>query len=101
LLSLSQAIEARKQAYYDALSQAQRSNEITAWVTYFAGTVLTAQTDAEEAIGFTLKKTKFFNRYNGVSKATATRDLQELLKLGAIHLSGDAGGRSTKYQVNL
>jgi len=136
LLSLSQAIEARKQTYYDALSQAQRSNEITAWVTYFVGTVLTAQTDAEEAIAFTLKKTKFFDRFTGqlngrqtkvirrmleegvkgfaggmnagkygsiagVSKATATRDLQELLKLGAIHLFGEAGGRSTKYQVNL
>jgi len=98
--------------------------------------VLTAQTDAEEAIGFTLKKTKFFDRFNGqlnerqtkvirrmleegakgfaggmnagkygsiadVSKATATRDLQELLKIGAIYLFGDAGGRSTKYQVNL
>lgn len=61
LLSLSQAIEARKQAYYDALSQAQRSNEITAWVTYFVVTVLTAQTDAGEEIGFTLKKTKFFD----------------------------------------
>jgi Fic family protein len=136
LLSLSQAIEARKQAYYDALSQAQRSNEITAWVTYFVRTVLTAQADAEEAIAFTLKKTKFFDRLGGqlndrqtkvirrmleegakgfaggmnagkygsiagVSKATATRDLQELLKLAAIHLLGDAGGRSTKYQVNL
>jgi Fic family protein len=136
LLSLSQAIEARKQGYYDALTQAQRSNEITAWVTYFVSTVLTAQTDAEEAIAFTLKKTKFFDRFTGqlndrqtkvlrrmleegakgfaggmnagkygsiagVSKATATRDLQDLLKLGAIHLFGDAGGRSTKYQVAL
>jgi Fic family protein len=37
----------------------------------------------------------------GVSKATATRDLQELLQQGAIIQWGDAGGRSTKYQVNL
>jgi len=36
-----------------------------------------------------------------ISKATATRDLQELLKLGAIVPFGEAGGRSTKYQVNL
>jgi Fic family protein len=36
-----------------------------------------------------------------ISKATATRDLQELLKIGAIMPFGEAGGRSTKYQVNL
>jgi Fic family protein len=36
-----------------------------------------------------------------VSKATATRDLQLLLEIGAFSLVGEAGGRSTKYQVNL
>jgi Fic family protein len=36
-----------------------------------------------------------------VSKATATRDLQELLEIGAFILFGPGGGRSTKYQVNL
>lgn len=33
------------------------------------------------------------------SKATATRDLQELVKIKALLQSG--GGRSTGYQVNL
>ena len=32
------------------------------------------------------------------SKATATRDLQELLELGAIRVEG--GGRSTRYYLN-
>ncbi len=36
-----------------------------------------------------------------VAKATATRDLQYLLENGAIVLLGQAGGRSTKYQLNL
>ncbi|MGB8190294.1 MAG: Fic family protein [Chitinophagaceae bacterium] len=36
-----------------------------------------------------------------VSKATATRDLQELLEIGAFILFGSGGGRSTKYQVGL
>lgn len=34
-----------------------------------------------------------------VSKATATRDLQSLLKIGALVVSG--GGRSTSYSINL
>lgn len=36
-----------------------------------------------------------------VSKATATRDLQELLDTGAFIPFGEGGGRSTKYKVNL
>lgn len=35
------------------------------------------------------------------SKATATRDLQQLMEEGAFILAGKAGGRSTSYQVNL
>jgi Fic family protein len=43
-------------------------------------------------------------KYIGVtktSKATATRDLQQLLEIEAFVPAGKAGGRSTSYQVNL
>lgn len=36
-----------------------------------------------------------------ISKATATRDLQALLEIGAFIPFGEGGGRSTKYKVNL
>jgi Fic family protein len=136
LLSLSRTIEANKNTYYNALSQAQRSNEITSWITYFVRKVLAAQTEAEEQIEFTLQKAKFFDRFKdklterqlkvirrmleegpkgfqggmnagkyssltNVSKATATRDLQALLEMGALVYLGEGGGRSTKYEVNL
>jgi Fic family protein len=136
LLSLSRTIEANKKLYYESLEKAQQSNEITPWIVYFIKTSLDAQTEAEEQIEFTLKKTKFFDRfkdklndrqltvirrmleegnkgfvggmnarkYIGItktSKATATRDMQQLLALGAFKLTGNAGGRSTGYQVNL
>ena len=35
------------------------------------------------------------------TKATATRDLQNLLEVGAFVHLGTAGGRSTRYRVNL
>lgn len=35
------------------------------------------------------------------SKATATRDMQHLLEIGAFVLAGKTGGRSTSYHVNL
>jgi len=136
LLSLSTAIEKKKSEYYTALQQAQSGNEITEWIDYFVRAVLTAQTDAETLIDFTLKKTQYFDRwkdqlserqtkvirrmleegpggfqggmnaskYTGItkaSKATATRDLQDLLATDAIALLGEAGGRSTRFRLNL
>lgn len=43
-------------------------------------------------------------KYIGItktSKATATRDMQQLLEIEAFVLAGKAGGRSTSYQINL
>ncbi len=39
------------------------------------------------------------SRITGASKATATRDLQEMLERKVLLVSG--GGRSTVYEVNL
>lgn len=136
VLSLSRTIEANKNAYYSSLEKAQQSNEITPWVDYFVGALLDAQTEAEIQIEFTLKKTRFFDRFKDqlnerqftvikrmleegpkgfkggmnarkyisitkTSKATATRDMQHLLEIGAFGLVGQAGGRSTSYQVKI
>jgi Fic family protein len=103
-------------------------------VSWFVNIVLEAQTQAEELIDFTLKKTRLFDRVRdqlnerqiqilrrmleegpdgfeggmsakkymtitGASKATATRDLQELVEKGIFTPTG--GGRSTRYQINL
>lgn len=134
LLSLSQAIEAKRNDYYDALKEGQQSNDITSWITWFVNIVLEAQAQAEELIDFTLRKTRLFDRVRdqlndrqmqilrrmleegpdgfeggmsakkymaitGASKATATRDLQELVEKGVFAPTG--GGRSTRYQISL
>ena len=134
LLSLSKTIESKKKDYYNALKVAQLSNEITRWLVYFSGIALQAQTEAEGEIEFTLKKTKFFDRFEselnprqlkvirrifaegskgftggmnakkyisitGTSKATATRDLQDLVHRGIFVSAG--AGRSTRYEVDL
>lgn len=134
LLSLSRTIEADKSAYYLALEKAQRSNEITPWVSYFVNVVLSAQKQANAFVDFILKKSKFFDRYKDqmnerqlkvvkrmleegpdgfeggmnaskyvgitkTSKATATRDLQQLAEMGIFLPEG--GGRSTRYSIAL
>ncbi len=134
LLSLSKAIEANKKEYYEALQNAQRSNEITDWICYFVNMTIDAQNQTENQIEFTLKKTKFFDYFESqlnerqlkvirrmleegvkgfeggmntkkyisishTSKATATRDLQDLVEKTIFIPSG--GGRSTSYTINL
>lgn len=132
LLSLSRVIEADKKSYYAALEQAQRGNEITAWVEYFVDAVLKAQKKAKEFVDFILKKSKFFEQFKNVindrqlkvirrmldagpegfeggmnankyisitktSKATATRDLQNLLELKIFQVQGS--GKNTRYSI--
>ena len=122
--------------YYNSLEKAQHSNEVTPWIEYFVKISLDAQIEAETQIEFTLKKTRFFDRFKDqlnerqltvvkrmleegpkgfeggmnarkyisitkTSKATATRDMQQLLEMNAFALAGKAGGRSTSYQLNL
>ena len=134
LLSLSRTLEAGKRSYYEAIEKAQRSNEITPWLEYFVEVVLTSQKQANAFVAFTLKKSKFFDKYKNkmnerqlkvvrrmleegpdgfkggmnaskygsianTSKATATRDLQDLVDLKIFNPEG--GGRSTRYSLAL
>lgn len=133
-ISLSKTIEADKRAYYDALENAQKSNEITNWIHYFVHMLMAAQKDIQILIDFILKKTRFLDEHkeklndrhlkallrmfkegpNGfeggmtakkyitltnASKATATRDLQYLVEIGALQPAG--AGRSVRYDLKL
>jgi Fic family protein len=131
LLSLSTTIETERQAYYAALQYGQRSNEVSNWLFYFVNTILKAQIAAEEKIRHTLKKVKFFDKFDEqlndrqrkvilkmlamdkpfeggmrtkkyisitkTSKATATRDLQDLVQNGIFQKKGS--GRSIRYDL--
>ncbi|MHB1946626.1 MAG: Fic family protein [Gammaproteobacteria bacterium] len=134
ILSLSQAIETDKKAYYAALNSASKSNEITAWIRYFVNVILVALTEVEKQINFIIKKSAFFDAFKDVlnerqlkvvrrmmqagtkgfeggmsakkymsitdtSKATATRDLQELLAKQVLVQIGS--GRNVRYELNL
>lgn len=133
ILSLSQAIETDKKAYYSALNLASKSNEITAWLNYFVNIIWTAQVHVEKQINYILKKSAWFDKFElrlnnrqlkvtrrmmragtqgfeggmsakkymiiaDTSKATATRDLQDLLSIGATKQLGE--GRNVRYELN-
>ncbi len=96
LLSLSETIEANKKDYYEALKTAQRSNEISAWIEYFANITLQAQTSTEENIDFILKKTKYFDRFKDQLNERQLKVVRRMLDEGP---QGFEGGMSTKKYI--
>lgn len=97
LMSLSKAIEAHRKRYYKALEETQKSNEITAWIVYFANMLVEAQSDAEHLIYFILQKTKFFDRYKDKLDESHKKVIQRMLREGP---EGFKGGMSaTKYMA--
>ncbi len=96
LMSLSTAIEADKKAYYTALKKGQRTNDVTEWVTYFTAIILKAQQLFIETIHFTLKKTKFFERYESQLNLAQTKVLNRMLQDGEEKFEG--GMNAQKYQ---
>ncbi len=133
--SVSEAIMARRSAYYDQLEAAQKGDlEITVWLDWFLQVLEEALQQALDRMERVLAKSHFWQRHARtplserqikvlnrlldradeefpgginasqykaiarVSKATATRDLAELLDKGCIRrLPG--GGRSTRYAI--
>lgn len=134
LLALSREINNHRKAYYDILERSNTTNEISAWMGYFARTLLEAQAFAQRAVDFLIEKTKFFDRFRGqlnerqekvlvrmfregpagfqgglsaakyagitgTSRATVTRDLQDLFEKKALTRTGELKG--TRYYLNV
>jgi Fic family protein len=134
LVALSQTIQKNKKSYYEALHQSSRNNEITAWLGYFADTVLQAQDTTQRMIDFLIQKTKLYDKVRsqlnerqeralarifregvegfkgglsaenyisitGAARATATRDLQDLVDKGVLTRTGAL--KSTRYHLNI
>lgn len=130
--SISMAIERNRKTYYEALQKAEKSLEISDWITWFLTMLLEAQDSADRMINGTIAKFHFFNRHDsflnerqrkaiqrmfeagpdgfqggmnvqkyvgitGASKATTTRDLQNLVEMNIF--KSNLAGRSTSYEL--
>jgi Fic family protein len=98
LLSLSQTIEADKKSYYNALEQAQKSNDITAWIKYFVTVTVEAQKHALQSVDFILKKTKFFDRFKIRLNERQLKVVRKMLDAGP---EGFEGGMSAKKYISI
>ncbi|MBC6492811.1 Fic family protein [Flavihumibacter stibioxidans] len=98
VLSLSRTIEAPKELYYKSLENAQRSNEVTPWVEYFVSATLEAQIEAETQIDFTLKKTRFFDRFKSQLNERQLIVIKRMLEEGP---NGFVGGMNARKYISL
>ncbi|KJC53894.1 cell division protein Fic [Bradyrhizobium sp. LTSPM299] len=134
LIALAYTIERKRKDYYAALERNNKELEITAWLTYFANTILEAQRNTIERVDFFVAKARFCETFKGqlnerqnkvitrmfkegmdgfkgglsannyikiadTSRATATRDLQDLVEKGAFTKTGEL--RHTRYALSL
>jgi len=134
LIALAYTIERGRKAYYDMLERSNKDTEITAWLGYFAETVLEAQHNTLMRVDFYIAKARLYDRlrdrlnprqerviermfregidgFKGglsaenyisitkASRATATRDLQDLVAKGALIRTGER--RHTRYQLDV
>lgn len=97
LIALAATILARRARYYAALEAANKSNEITGWLAWFAGTTIEAQRRTLALIEFLIDKTKLLDRIRGELNDRQEKALLRMFKEGP---EGFEGGMSAgKYST--
>jgi Fic family protein len=98
LVALSQAIEAERKQYYGALAETRFTNEVTGWVRWFGGGVLTAVADVRGRVEFLIQKAHFFDRHGGALNARQEKVLRRMFAEGR---NGFEGGLSAGKYVKI
>lgn len=95
LTALAATILARRKNYYDALEAANKENEITHWLMWFAGVAIEAQRRTIALVEFLIDKTKLLDRLKGQLNARQEKALLRMFREGR---EGFRGGLSAgKY----
>jgi len=98
LIALSQTIQKNKKSYYEALHRSSRDNEITAWLGYFADTVLEAQDTTQRMIDFLIEKTKLYDRVKSQLNERQEKALARIFREG---VEGFKGGLSAENYISV
>jgi Fic family protein len=91
LTALAATILIRRRGYYEALEAANKDNEVTGWLTWFAAIVMEAQRRTEARIEFLLDKTRLLDRLRGQINERQEKALLRMLREGP---EGFRGGLS-------
>jgi Fic family protein len=97
LISLAATILIRRKSYYAALEAANKQNEISNWLAWFAGTTIEAQRRAISLVEFLIDKAKLFDRLRGELNQRQSKALLRMFREGP---EGFQGGLSAgKYST--
>ncbi len=97
LTALAATVLARRKNYYEALEAANKENEITRWLTWFAGVAVEAQRRTIALVEFLIDKTKLLDRLRGQLNARQEKALLRMFREGP---EGFRGGLSAgKYST--
>lgn len=96
LIALAYTIEQDRKNYYDQLETHQRTLDITAWLLWFAATVLTAQQVTLTRAGFFIAKAKFYDRFRDRLNNRQAKVIERLFREGP---DGFKGGLSAENYI--
>jgi Fic family protein len=97
LTALAATILARRKSYYEALEAANKDNEITRWLMWFAGVAIEAQRRTIALVEFLIDKTKLLDRLKGQLNERQEKALLRMFREGP---EGFRGGLSAgKYST--
>ncbi len=91
LTALAATILLQRKAYYAALEAANKSNEVTPWLSWFAGIAIEAQRRTTAHVEFLLEKTRLLDRLRGQLNSRQEKALLRMLREGP---DGFKGGLS-------
>jgi Fic family protein len=98
LLSLSATILAHRGDYYRALERANKNNEITVWLAWFAGIALEAQQRTIASVDFLIEKTRLIDSLRGEINDRQHKALLRMLREGP---EGFKGGLSASNYAKI
>lgn len=98
LTALAATILVKRKSYYDALEAANKHNEATEWLAWFAGVALEAQQRAVARVEFVLDKTRLLDRLRGQLNERQEKALLRMLREGP---AGFEGGLSASNYITI
>jgi Fic family protein len=98
LTALAATILAHQKDYYNALEAANRQNEITAWLAWFAGIVIEAQRRTLALVEFLIDETRLFDRLRGQINERQKKVLLRMFREGP---EGFKGGMSSRKYATI
>ena len=98
LIALAATILSRRKAYYAALEAANKGNEVTVWLSWFAGIAIEAQRRTTVRVEFLIEKIRLLDRLRGQLNPRQEKALLRILREGP---EGFEGGLSAGKYVTI